>query len=78
MDEQIADLYRLPNLSEYEDIHLLTLREHCAVLESQVEVLLTRLSDRDRYVLEAYMDIRNTLEFETVKVALRWGKEHYK
>lgn len=78
MDDRIRNLYQLPNIAEYEDVHLLTLREHCAVLEYQVQNILARVSDDDRYLIEAYIDMRNELEFETVKTALRWGKHHYK
>ena len=78
MDERLLDLYRLPNIADYEDVHLLTLRENCAVLEDQVRDVLSRVSDHDRYILQAYIDMRNELEFETVKTALRWGKNSCK
>ena len=78
MDERLLDLYRLPNIADYEDVYLLTLRENCAVLEDQVRDVLSRVSDHDRYILQAYIDMRNELEFETVKTALRWGKNSCK
>ena len=77
MDGQITDLYKLPNIKEYEDIHLLTLSEHCAVLEGKVYAIANDLSDEKRYIIESYISTRNDLEVETVKVALRWGKKHY-
>ncbi len=78
MDERISGLFHIPNIAEYEDVHLLTLREHCAVLEEQVYDILTRVSQHDRYILESYIDMRNELEFQSIKTALRWGKQHYK
>lgn len=78
MDDRIIDLYKLPNISEYEDVHLQTLRENCAALEERVYDILTRVSDCDRQTIEAYIDMRNDLEFESVKTALRWGKRNYK
>lgn len=77
MDGQITDLYKLPNIKEYEDIHLLTLSEYCAVLEGKVYAIANDLPDEKRYVIESYISTRNDLEVETVKVALRWGKKHY-
>ena len=78
MTEQIADLYKLPNIVEYEDLHLLTLSENCAVLEDRVYTIAKALPDKKRQVIEAYISARNDLELETVKTALRWGKRHYK
>lgn len=78
MENKISDLYRLPNIAEYEDIHLLTLSESCAVLEEQVYAIAQVLPERKRQVIEAYINARNDLEVETFKTALRWGKRHYK
>lgn len=78
VDARITDMYKLPNLKEYEDIHLLTLSEYCAVLEEKVYAILNDLPDDKRYIIESYISTRNDLEVETVKVALRWGKNHYK
>ena len=50
MDNRISDLYKLPNIAEYEDIHLLTLSEHCAVLEEQVYALAKELPERKRQI----------------------------
>lgn len=77
MEDRMIDFYRLPSISEYEEICLLTLRENCSCLEMQVLDILDNLPDHDRQVIESYIDMRNELEFETVKTALRWGKRHY-
>ncbi len=78
MEDCVLDLYKLPDIAQYEDVHLLTLREHCAALEAQVYDIICRVSEHDRCILEAYIDMRNELEFESVKVALRWSKRYYK
>lgn len=78
MDDRIMDLYRLPDISEYEEVHLLTLRENCAILEAQLQDIVDCLPEHSRQILEAYMDMRNDLEVETVKAALRFGKRNYR
>ena len=59
-------------------MNLLVLSERCAVLEEQVLAIVRALPEEKRYVIEAYIGIRDDLEVETVKTALRWGKQHYK
>lgn len=78
MDNRLAALYHIPNIADYEDVCLQTLREHCASLENRLQELSERLSEHDRQIIEAYLDIRDELEFQCVKTALRWGKRHYK
>ena len=77
MDKRIADLYRLPNISEYEDAHLMTLSEQCATLEDRVYTIANTLPEKQRRIIEEYINARNDLEVESVKTALRWGKKHY-
>ena len=55
MEERIIELYHVPNLSEYQDIHLLELREHCAAPEEKVFAVLERLPEQDRQAFEAYL-----------------------
>lgn len=76
MNDELMDLYKLPDIGEYEDLDLLTLRESCAVLEEQVYEIASNLPDGKRQVIEAYISVRNDLEVETVKAALRWSKRH--
>ena len=78
VDGQVTNLYKLPGIEQFEDLHLLTLSENCAVLEERVYRLAKTLPDSKRQILEAYISVRNDLEVETVKTALRWGKYHYK
>ena len=78
MDEGIKNLYKLPNISKYEDIHLLTLSENCARLEEQVYQLADTLPAQQRQIIEAYILTRNDLETETFKAAFRFGRAHHK
>ncbi len=78
MDGQMADLYKLPDIEKYEYLHLLTLSENCAVLEDRVYAIAQTLPDEHRQVIEAYINTRNDLEVESIKIALRWGKRNYK
>lgn len=78
MDKRLADFYDIPNIKEYEDTCIQVLRENCTVLEEELRNLAGKLPDYERQVIEAYVDIRDELEFESIKTALRWGKRHYK
>ena len=78
MHDQLEDFYKLPNIREYEDLCLLSLSEQCAAYEEKVYGMMCRLSERDKEILETYISLRNDLEVESIKVALRWGKKHYK
>lgn len=78
MDQRLESLYELPNAADYEDVCLQALRERCITLEYQLRELSDSLPEHDRQIIEAYLDIRDELEFESVKTALRWGKRHYK
>ena len=78
VDGKAADLYRLPDIEKYEDVHLLTLSETCALLEEQVYLIARSLPEEKRQMIDAYICARNDLEVETIKTALRWGKKHYR
>lgn len=78
MVKKIEALYEQPDIAEYEDIHLQTLSENCAVLEERVYEIAKDLPKGARQVIEEYINTRNDLEVETYKTALRWGKRHYK
>lgn len=78
MNKSIMDFYHLPDITAYEDMHLLDLAEECAALEEQIAQILLRISDLDRQILTRYIDARNDLEVQSFKTALRWGKRHYK
>ncbi len=78
MNPNVADFYSVPNIQEMEDISLQQLREVCLTLEDRLRYVIEDLPDSQRCVVEAYLDARDELEFQTVKAALRWGKLHYK
>lgn len=78
MKERLYDFYHGLGISECEDVRLLTLREQCDTLEYQIDDILNRISDHDRYIIEAYIDLRNDLEVESIKTALRLGKRYGK
>ncbi len=78
MKESLQDFYGLPNIHKYEDVSLLALSEQCNAYEEKVRIIISRLPERDKEILEDYIDLRNDLEVETFKAALRWGKLHYK
>ena len=78
MDNGLQDLYNLVSMSQYEDVHLLTLSEQCAVLEDRVYEIAKSLPPKMRHIIQDYISTRNDLEVETVKAAMRWAKQHYK
>ena len=78
MDDRIKDLYRAPDIREYENFHLETLSESCAVLEEKVYAIIQTLPEQKRQVIEEYIHTRDDLEVESVKVAMRMGKRYYK
>ena len=50
------------------------LAEACAHMEERVRALIVKLPVKDRELLESYLDIRDELEFQSVKMALRFSK----
>ena len=74
MNNRLKDLYTIPNQVMEQDIYLLDLSEQCAVLEEQVRTLAQTLPPKQRSTIEAFLDIRDELEFQTVKVAMKFGK----
>lgn len=78
MENMLKDLYLLPDINKYEDLHLLTLSSECAVLEEKVYALVNDLPKNKRDIIEAYISLRNDLELETCKAAMRWAKKNLK
>ena len=74
MDERLRDLYNIPQNCLPQDIYLMDLAEECAHMEERVRALLNRLPACDRELLESYLDIRDELEFQSIKTALRFSK----
>lgn len=76
MDNRLYDLYCIPENVLPQDLHILDLREHCVHLDERVRELMAGLPEEQRQLLESYMDTRDELEFQSVKMALRLGKKH--
>lgn len=74
MEERLRDLYRLPEGVLPQDVYLLDLAEQCAHLEVRVREMMENLSGHDRGILETYLELRDELEYQTVKAALRFSK----
>lgn len=74
MDERLNDLFYAPRQYLPQDVYLQDLAEQCAHLEERVRVLAEKLSDDDRELLECYLDLRDELEYQSVKTALRFSK----
>lgn len=74
MEERLKELYRIPEKVLPQDSYLQDLAEQCANLEARVLDMMENLSTHDRQVLESYLDMRDELEYQTVKTALRFSK----
>lgn len=74
MDDRILDLYKLSDREKSHEMYLMDMREQCAGMERRVFEILEKLSTEDRQIVEAYLDIRNELEFQSVKAALKFSK----
>lgn len=74
MDGRLEDLYTIPEGVLPQDIYLLDLSEQCARLEQQVKSIAQTLPTKQRHVIEAFLELRDELEFQSVKIAMRYGK----
>ena len=74
MENRLKDLYTIPDHVVPQDIYLLDLSEQCAVLEERVRALARTLPTEQRCTIEAFLDIRDELEFQSVKIAMKFGK----
>ncbi len=71
MNDVLRDLYEIPEHIVQQDIYLLDLREQCCRAERRVQDIMEGLSDTQRHILEEYIYLRDELEFQSVKQALR-------
>ena len=78
MDSRLKDLYTIPERVVGQDSYLLDLSEQCAVFEERVRNIAYILPENQRQTIEAYLDIRDELEFQSIKVAMQYGKNHLK
>lgn len=74
MDDRLKNLYTIPERVVVQDIHLLDLSEQCAVLEDRVRGIARMLPQWERMTIEDFLDLRDELEFQSVKVAMQYGK----
>ena len=74
MKDRLKDLYWVAADVSPQDIYLQDLAEQCAHMEMRVRELMENLSMHDRQILESYLELRDELEFQTVKTALRYSK----
>ena len=74
VDKRLSDLYDLPNYYGEQNIYLLELREECGRLEYQLLDAAEDLPQHLKTLIEGYIATRDELEFQSVKVALRFGK----
>ena len=74
MNDGLKDLYRISKYTLPQDVYLMDLAEECANMEERVRKLMSRLPEQERKLLESYLDLRDELEYQSVKVALRFSK----
>ena len=74
MDDRLHDLSSIPESVLPQDIYLLDLSEQCTLLEMQVRSIAMTLPGKQRKIIEAFLDMRDELEYQSVKVAMQYGK----
>ena len=74
MDSRLENLYTIPEHVVEQDTYLLGLSEQCAVLEERVRALAHSLPEDQRQIIEAFLALRDELEYQSVKVAMAYGK----
>lgn len=74
MDGRLRDLYALPDDGNQQEIYLQDLSLQCAHLEERVRHSMESMPISQRQLLEDYIAVRDELEFQSVKRALRFGK----
>lgn len=74
MEDRLSDLYTLADKELSPQIYLQDLSEQCANMEQKVRKIMEKLSRSDRLVLQGYIDLRDELEYQSVKVAMKLSK----
>ena len=75
MDRRLSDLYTLADPQEQQDLYLLELRDHCARLEYQLLEAAEQQSFEWQMMIEGYIAVRDELDFQSVRAALRFAKK---
>ncbi len=78
MDSRLQELYAISERVVEQDVYLLDLSEQCAAFEERVRNIALTLPENQRQTIEVYLDIRDELEFQSVKAAMQYGKQHLK
>ncbi len=63
MDKRLQELYDIPENVLPQDLYLQDLVEQCGILEAQMQELLQLLPDPYQQQLQAYIAVRDELEF---------------
>ncbi len=71
MNHRLQDLYDLPP----QELYLLELVEQCARLEARLIAASAEMSDKDRRLIESYIELKDELEFQSVKRALKFSRK---
>lgn len=74
MLDNTKDLYAFPGASE-KDIYLQDLKMQCADLEERVLYIAENLSTEQRQIVETYISMRDEMEHQSIKTALRCGSK---
>ena len=78
MKDRLYDFYNALGIRQCADFSLLELREQCDALERQILEIANQLPSHNQAIIEAYIDLRNDLEVESVKTAIRLGRMYPK
>lgn len=72
MDDRLADLFQIPEDIMPRQLYIEELRFQCGRLEQ--EILSMDLPPEVVFILESYISVRDELEFQLVKRALRFAQ----
>lgn len=74
MTEHLDGLYHLQEPLSEQELYLQDLAEQCAVLEEQVRQMAENMPVQKRHLIEDYIAMRDDLEVQSVRKAIRFGK----
>ena len=74
MDDRLLDLYALADRENLGQLYLQDLSEQCSNLEMRLREIMEHLPQADREILASYIDLRDELEFQSVKTAIKVAK----
>lgn len=74
MDQRLNALYTIPQSILPQEIHLEDLSQQCAEIEQQLRDRISSFPAETQALLDLYISLRDELEFQTAKQAMRYGK----